>query len=189
MPNCDWCKKEVDKLTKFEVLDMEYDICPKCVEASENDTCINCDEPLYGELAINGECSGCQQIRGAKAEKRRSEIMNGLGVDTLAELTHSVIFTEEDYEKWVVFGQGSFSPEKKKQYRREWIKNKLMTENGWTPEIFSDNVDDIEYLLENYSHKIFNQSCTFMVKNNSTKGMRGLNIVTQKGNVMVIDNS
>lgn len=188
MPKCDWCKNEASKLTKYEVLNTEYSICDNCVAVSENDECINCEEPLNGEIAINGECSGCQQISSARVEKRRSEVMNGLGVDILAELTHSVIFTEADYEKWVTFSQGNFTPETRKAHRREWMKNKLTRESAWTPQLFDNNVEDIEYLLENYLHKIFNQCCTFMIKNNNSKGLRGLNIIAQKGNIMVVDN-
>lgn len=184
---CDWCKKEVEEITVYEVLGVDYEICGKCLKAKEEDLCITCLEPLYGQMTMNGECSGCQQIREAKSEKRRGEIMNGLGVDVLAELTHSVVFTEEDYERWVTFGQGNFTPEKRKQYRRNWIRNKLISECKWEEDIFDENVADIEYLLDNYSHKIFNKSCTFMINNKETKGLRGVNIIERKGNVMIIE--
>lgn len=183
---CDWCRNESDNLKDYKLIGQVSRICPKCMEAADNDTCRTCGVGLDGDVAINGECNGCIQIRAAKAEKHRSEIMNGLGVDVLAELTHSVVFTEEDYERWVTFSQGNFTPEVRKANRRKWIKNKLETECGWLPEVFDSNVEDIEYLLDNYSHKIFNKSCTFIIKDSKSKGIKGV-IIEKRGNVMVVN--
>lgn len=187
MKMCEWCGLELDNVNTYEVLGTKYTICDKCVQASDNDVCITCGEPLYGQMAIKGECCGCQQIRAAKAEKKRSEIMNGLDIDALSELTSSVTFTEEDYDKWVTFGQGNFTPELRRKHRKDWIKNKLMTESNWSEELFNNNEEDLDFLIDNYSNKMFNKSYSFAIK--GTKIARtGINIIAQKGNVMIIEN-
>jgi len=183
---CQWCD-EVCELYRFDVMGVEYQICNKCRKAIENDKCIKCGQSLSGEVTINGMCSGCQQIKSAKIERGRSEVMDGLGVEILAELTHSIVFTEKDYERWLTFSQGNFTPEVRKRNRRLWVKNKLIGEYNWSEDTFDKYVNDIEYLLDNYMHKMFNKSCTIVVKG-TTGVTRGLNIVASKGDVMIIDN-
>lgn len=190
--NCEWCDKEDVELVRYEHMEIGgiYDICKECAVSADEGNCITCGDPLYGEASLNWECIGCQQIKEAKVEKRRSEVLNGLGLDTLAELTHSVEFTEEDYERWVTFGQGNFTPEKRKQYRRNWIRKKLAREYGWCQKQFDENFEDVEWLLDNYSHRIFSQSCIFSIvdgsKENARK-LRGMNIIARKGKIVVVD--
>lgn len=184
---CNWCKKESDKLEQRDTVGKIVYVCKECIAAEEADVCITCGNDLYGTYALNGECAECNQIREAESEKLRSEVMNGLGVDVLSKLTHSVVFTEEDYEKWVTFGQVSLSPERIRDNRRAWIKNKLIKECGWETEVFNANVEDIEWLLENHSSHIFKKNCTFMINNGNSRGLRALNIVAKHGKVMVVD--
>lgn len=188
MPKCGWCKKDAKELFPYGDEGVLYELCKQCSVAVENYVCVTCGDNLDG-VVLNGECSGCQQIRVAKAEKKRSEILNGLGIDILAELTHSVVFTEADYEKWVTFSQGNFTPEKKKMNRRNWLRHKMMMESGWTMDEFIANMLDIEYLFDNYSNKIFNQSYVFVLKTDKSKKLRGLDIVASHGNVLVINTS
>lgn len=183
---CDWCNKE-EHLESHEDFTGTYNLCTSCKESANNDECVTCKQPLYGELAIKGECSTCQQVRSAKEEKRRSEIMNGLGQDVISELTHSVTFTEEDYDNWVTFGQGNFTPQARKLARRNWMYNRLVNIAGWSEDDFDRNFEDIEYLMDNFSHKIFNSRYVFVLNNGNTKGLRGLNIIESRGNVMVVE--
>lgn len=184
---CDWCNREVDDLVEYESFGIHYNICKKCKQAVDDDVCITCGESLYGEPAVNGECSGCQQIRAAEAERRKSEILNGLGLEALQELTHSVVFTEEDYKRWVTFSQCNLSPELRRKCRRAWVKTKLMLEFNWSEEIFEANAKDVEYLLDNYAHRIFNKNCILIVLDGQNKGLRGVNIIARSGNVVAVE--
>lgn len=184
MGRCDWCGTE-EQLIPHEDFTGTYNLCENCIKHAENDTCITCGQPLYGEMTIKGECSICQQSRATKEEKRRSEIMNGLGV--ISELTHSVSFTEQDYEEWVTFSQDTFTPEARQTARRRWIYQKLVNVAGWSKDDIVSNYSSIEYLMKNFAHKVFNSKYSFILNNGNSKGLRGLNIIESHGNVMVVE--
>lgn len=186
---CDWCEETSDTIVEYEYFGNVHNICNKCKGFIESDICRTCKESLYGGMAIKGECDNCQQIREVKEEKRRTEVLNGLGVDMFSELNSCVTFTEEDYEKWVTFGQGNFTVEYKNRCRREWIKHKLLEENGWDEKTFNENIDDMMYLMEHNVRKMFNRNCTFAIKSVDSKKLRGVNIVDMRNNVVIIDTS
>lgn len=183
--SCDWCGKYSNNLVEYGDDGIIYQLCKKCIASAENNECITCKDELDG-IAINGECSACQQIRATKSERHRSEILNGLGIDTISELTHSMTFTESDYEKWVTLSQGNFTPEIRKMNRMRWLKRKLMTEFKWDVETFNANVNDIEKLFEQHSSKIFKPDNIFVVKSRGLS-TRGLNIVAVCGNIVVLN--
>lgn len=186
---CEWCEKE-GKLREFEVdeLGVSYNICEKCIKANENGMCVTCGEPLYGELPLMGECGGCQQIRSAKLETKRSEVMSGLGLSVLRELMGSVVFTEDDYERWVTFGQSDLTPEVRRRNRKIWIKSRLVKDMGWDEDTFKNNENDIEHLLDNYTRQAFNSKNRLVVKDKDAKWSGGMSIVASSGNVMIIEN-
>lgn len=185
---CDWCKKESTSLNKYSIFGMNYYICPECNKAAELGVCRTCGESLFGEITLGGECSKCQQISSAKLEKQHSEILNGLGMDVLEQLASSTEFTEKDYENWVTFGQGNFTVADKARLRENWVKVKIAKELGWSTEKIKDNVDDIRYLLSNYSVKLFGPNYRFVDKGNR-KDLHGVNILAQRGNLAIIESN
>lgn len=180
---CDWCSTTDKDLTTHQVFGTVYKLCQICSAHHEDCVCITCGESLNEEIVIKGECSGCQQIKAAKNEKRNNEVLNGLSADVLEELTQSVEFDEDDYGDWMVFSQGNFTPTVRKNNRKNWLKRKLVDENGWDEETFNSSFNDIEYMLDKYASNFFDATYEITLKN---ANINKLNIVDQKGNIVVL---
>lgn len=183
MGYCDWCEKE-GNLRAYRVEGSIVNLCDNCIKAHENERCIVCGASLYGELSIRGRCSDCQQLKAAKEDKARNEVIDGLGVLELSKLTKDIEFTEKDYEEWVTTSGGYFNPETRRRNRRRWIRNKLVNQYGWTNEMFIENLKDIEEILDNYFFKIANEKCKLVLA--GTRGLKGVEIIVKKGNIIVI---
>ena len=136
---CDWCRNDSAVLKTYEVFGIEYNICEKCLEAHEKGVCIECGEPLDDDVALNGKCSGCQQISEARTEKKRYEESNGLGSNALDDLTNSEKMTEDDFNSWLTFGQGNFSPETRATNRHRWISEKISNDLHWSEKDIKNN--------------------------------------------------
>ena len=193
MAGCDWCGRENCLLKSYEHLELgeEYNLCKDCLKAAREGTCTNCGEPLYdGDITIGWECGGCRQISAAREEKERSELIDGLGGEDISDLTHSVEFTEEDYERWMTFSQGSFTPETRRRNRKRWLRRKLIKVQGWPEEVYEANIADIEWIVNNYSYKVFSYSTMFIVNDGSERVARqlmGTTIIARRGNILLID--
>lgn len=158
--SCDWCKINADTIVDRDYNGTLVHICTRCDTAYSNDICIKCGE--ISDPLINGKCIGCTSIDAAKIEKKKQEAINGLGVDVLSELTESVTFTEDDYEKWLTFGKEKYSIAYRQRRRRAWIKSKIVSQSHWTEEQFDDSLNDIEAILENYPY-VFTRDCKFVL--------------------------
>lgn len=186
MSTCSWCNKEVSKIYNENVNGSEVSLCKHCHNCYENHECITCGEQIFDTFTINGECTACMQISSAATEKKRSEALNGLGINIISELTKSVVFTEDDYNKWLTFGQGNYTPEKYKTFRKTWIRTKIVCESGWTEEQFDENYSDIENIMINNSSTVFREPCQFILVDKNTKRKSGMMALAKSGKVYLM---
>lgn len=160
MKRCDWCNNIVDELLDVSSLGREYQICSSCSEKYSNNICIKCGSKLgvvEAEADLMGMCPGCYQEHHAQRMRKANEVACGVDAEVLAIYTSGIEFTEQDYERWVIFGQGNFTPEYRRKCRIAWLKEKLPEQSGWTPEIIENNINDIEALMDRYISKIINK--------------------------------
>jgi len=186
MSRCGWCKKESTVLREYRVAGSTCEICPECVDAYEKGVCISCGEGMYGEVTINGLCNKCQQVIYAKAEKYRNEILNGLGIEALMEMTETVKFTEKDYEDWMMMGAKKVSPKAREKFRDTWVKMKLIKNGGWTLKEYKDNIEDIKDLIDNNTADVFKSNTVMVLKDKIKEIGTGVNLIAVKNNVLLI---
>lgn len=159
MEYCEWCKQLDNKLTKHmsSGTGITYKICSKCLESAEEDLCRKCDQIILGK-DIAGLCVDCAQDESAEEQKKINEIAEGVNVDLLQEYTSDLVFTEKDYERWVVLSQKTYTREEIKKNRLAWLKNKLSKSKEWTNERIERNADALAELIDKYSSNILQSS-------------------------------
>lgn len=118
MGKCEWCGKKADVLTKVSSLGTAYKICNLCQAAHESDICISCGETIIGDGSIKGRCYACSQADYEERQREAEKIANEVA-DYSDIYSTGIEMTEEDYERWVTFGQGNFTPEYKKRCRQD----------------------------------------------------------------------
>ena len=183
MSYCDWCHDEVDDA--LLVKQGEDMVCKKCIDLMEKSICRCCGETYIS--GVEGLCLACAQVESARKAKRRSEILMGVDWELIKDCVSDTEFTEEDYERWVTFGQGNFSPEIRRKNRREWIVKRLTQTNEYAVELVRSNLDDIESLLDEHFSSILRNKIRIIIRNGSSKSVRGLKIIARKGNVFIVE--
>ena len=58
---------------------------------------------------------------------------------------------------------------------------------GWTQQQYEENIEDLEEIFLVHYSRVFNKNTRFILKNKDMSKYRGLNIITSRGNVVVID--
>lgn len=177
MEDCEFCGCRLGTPEKRYVDGAEVLLCRKCAGMTDSNKCFVCEE--VSDPLINGRCIACSTLAAARAEKRRHEIANGLGVDALEMLTRDVVFTEEDYERWLAFGQGNFKPSNTKTTRKIWLHSKVVKDSGWSEQEFQDNIDTLTALLER-NKDVFASPCRFMLYGGSGKSKKIVGTVIDK---------
>lgn len=159
MKYCEWCKHLTDKLTNYKSAGtgLAYQICDKCLTAAEEETCRKCGQIILGK-DIAGLCTDCAQDESTEEQRKINEIAEGVNVDLLQEYTSELVFTESDYERWVVLSQKTYTREEIKRNRLAWLKNKLAKSKDWTNERIERNVDALAELIDKYSSNILKSS-------------------------------
>lgn len=155
MSKCEWCGKETDKTMTVTSLGNSYNVCKTCYEANENETCIKCGNPIIGH-SICGLCYGCSQAAYEDKRRHEEELASGVAYELLESYSNGVEFTEDDYNAWVTFGQGNFTPQYLKQCRQNWLRRKLVDQGGWSADLVESNLDAIEALMEKHISKVMN---------------------------------
>lgn len=182
---CSWCKQS-KKLQDYKIAgEYRYHLCQECIDDYKNDRCITCKEPLYGQLTVNGECSGCQQVRAAKEEKVKRDMINALNIEALQEYGEAMEFTEEEYVQWLTGRKIAMEDGKRAAVRREWLKNKLSVIYGWSKEKINRHIDDIDYIIANNAMNVLSETKKFIVVNED-KIPSGINIIARKNNVLLV---
>ena len=159
MKYCAWCKQLTTELTNYRSAGtgIAYNICENCLNAVENDTCRKCGQVILGK-DIAGLCTDCAQDESADEQRKINEISEGVNVDLLQEYTSDLVFTESDYERWVVLSQKAYSRADIKRNRIAWLKSKLSKSPDWTTERVEKNADALAELIDKYSSNILKSS-------------------------------
>lgn len=187
MEYCDWCQVQTDKLHKVESLGNTYHVCNRCYAASINEVCILCGEPVVGQMCIKGMCYACSQLEYAERQRKEEELANGVAQELLEAYSNGVEFTEEDFQHWMTFGQGNFTPEKLKQSRLNWLRKKLIEQGGWSTELVEDNLDIIETLMTKYLSKVMDRKYLLVYYDSKNTKQRIRQFVDHIGNIFLIE--
>lgn len=187
MGKCAWCGKMATELEKVMSLGNSYNICAKCKEAFDNEECIKCGEQVTGSNSIKGMCYGCSQDEYDEQQRKIEEMANGVASEQIDTYLTEFEFTEADYERWVTFGQGNFSPAYRKKCRHNWIRAKLVGEYGWSAEIVEGSINEIESLLERYMSKVIDKRYKIVYYDPSNKGQRIRQFVDRIGNIFIVE--
>jgi len=103
---CDFCGTESGHLNLVNVGGGATEsLCSMCSKDYEKKYCIYCSVLLTENLKDGGVCLGCKQVDNYKTEKKNIERSEGVDIESLSDLTHSVQFTDKDLENWISFVQ------------------------------------------------------------------------------------
>lgn len=187
MARCDWCDRETDKLYPVTSLGTDYNICESCKKAHDNEVCIKCGETIIGQGSIKGKCYSCFQSEYEEKQRREEELASGVSSELLEYYSSGVEFTEEDYEQWVTFGQGNFTPEYLKRCRQNWLRIKLVEQGGWSPALVEQHLDEIESLMEKHISKVMNRKYLIVYYDGKTSRQKIRQFIDHIGNIFLIE--
>lgn len=187
MKKCDWCGRVSQTLYPVMSLGTDYNICDKCKKANDEEICIECGEPIIGQGSIKGKCYGCSQAEYEEKQRKAEEIANGVDGELLSFYTSDVEFTEADYERWVTFGQGNFSPAYMRKCRQNWIREKLVTNGGWSPVLVETNMDAIETLMERHMSKVIEKKYAIVYYDSKNRKQKIRQFVDHIGHIFIIE--
>ena len=153
MKKCEWCNKEVQYVAKCNNLGVSYNICRMCADILMKKMCRVCGGPL-GKHSIKGVCLPCTQLGYTEANKHAEEASKGVDSITTKMFASDSNFTEDDFNSWMTFGTGYYSPEKRRQTRINWLKKRLKDNPDWTPETIEQYFMFIEKLMDRNFDKI-----------------------------------
>lgn len=169
MNSCDWCERQVSELNTYtDAIGDTHNICSKCYEHVKNCTCRKCNNVTDPNMLIDGLCTTCVQVKMAEKSRRQEEIRMGVDRELLSTLNRDITFTKQDYERWLTFGQGNFTPEQLKNSRelkRLWILVKLNAAGIYDNEVISSHMKGIERLLDTNLSKLINNACRILIGN------------------------
>lgn len=187
MKKCEWCGRVSANLHCVLSLGTQYNICDKCNEANNEEICITCGEPIIGQGSIKGKCYGCSQAEYEEKQRKAEEVANGVDSELMDFYSNGVEFTEEDYEKWVTFGQGNFSPEYRKRCRQNWIREKLVEQGGWSPVLVEKNLDAIESLMEKHMSKVIDRKYMIVYYDSKVRKQKIRQFIDHIGNIFIVE--
>ncbi len=163
MRTCDWCESLSNELMNYE----GSRICKECYnKATVKHVCRECGVSTPKQGMINGLCSRCfENSIKEKAERRERA---SLGIASSDMLSTDLVFTEDDYNKWVTYDPNNkgFSPEDFKKstvLRRLWIMTKLKAAGITDEDVINDNMEDIEYIIDKNFSKLINNKCKIVI--------------------------
>jgi hypothetical protein len=149
MATCDWCNKDTDQLFNCSELGNKFKICKDCYVSYKNGkgVCRVCGSPLNGK-SIHGRCLICAQLNITEENRERDE--ESCGAVLPPEYSNGSTMTEEDFNDWVTFGQGNFTPKLRRELRINWLTKKLANDPDWNPKMIVGYISDFEKLLDKY---------------------------------------
>lgn len=183
MKTCALCGRKVDsEMAKINVAGGSAEVCERCIDRINNSQCVKCGEPyIYG---VNGLCLDCAQVEAAKREKRRSEVLMGVDIDS--SLIPSGEFTPESFNKWITMGKEIFDPETRARARLTWLKS-LARNYGVSDENKVAEAAQVaaQLLDEKYSTLIKRNFRVIIAENPSH--VRGKKLLARRGMVYIVD--
>ena len=191
MAKCSWCGKVTTQPQMIDGADGSYKVCTACAEKFKNNQCRKCGSVVSADLLIQGMCMTCFQLQLNEKAKRQEEIASGVDRDAIDIIKSEVVFTDEDYEQWLTMGR-AFSPDdmqNSRELRRLWILVKLNASGVYDGNVISDNIADIETLLDRNLQKLINRKCRIVVASNSKLRREVLQetIIDYEGQVYILE--
>ena len=186
MKKCEWCGKPSVKLNQAMSLGTMYSVCDKCFKAHTDEVCIICGDPVVG-TSVKGKCLSCSQEEYEEKQRKAEEMAIGVDSSLLEIYATGVEFTEADYERWVTFGQGNFTPEYARQCKRNWLRNKLVNQGGWDPAIVDSKMDAIESLMDKYTSSIFDGKYVLVYYDGKNTKNRIRQFISKVDNIFLIE--
>lgn len=186
MAICEWCGKNSASTHPVMSLGNRYSICDDCYKAHKDEMCIKCGSPIYGQGSIKGKCQACVQEEYEEEQRKEEEEANGVAAELLEIYSSGVEFTEEDFEQWLTFGQGNFTPERSRACRQDWLRKRLTEQGDWSLELVNANMADIEKLMERHISNVIDRKY-IMVYYDGSKRVKIVQFVDRVGNIYLID--
>lgn len=187
MTKCEWCNSETEKLFKVSSLGTEYNVCKSCYDASEAEICIKCKGPITGHGSIKGLCYGCSQAEYEDKQRKEEELASGVALELLEAYSNGVEITEEDYNHWMTFSQGTFSPAYLKECRQNWLRKKLIEQGGWSSDLVESNLDAIESLMEKHISKVLNGKYMLVYYDPKNTKQRIRQFIDHTGHIFLVE--
>jgi hypothetical protein len=113
----------------------------------------------------------CVQADLKEKSKRREEVMMGVDMDAINELSSGVTLTNDDYDRWMTMGK-AFTPNDMKnsrELRRLWIMVKFNAAGVYDNETITKNLADVETLLDRNFSKLIGNKCRLLIANDAEK--------------------
>lgn len=185
MKTCDWCGESTPETYQTNSLGNTYHLCKKCKIRYTKGVCRVCNGPI-GNNAINGICLLCFQTGNTEEDKVKEEKSAGVDFESTHEYSTESEFTEEDFNDWMTFGQGNFSPQKRTENRRKWLYKKLCGKDNWTEALIDIYLPSLEKIIDKHFDKLLgDQYKIVMVTGNES--FRPGSIVCIEKNVAIIN--
>lgn len=166
MNKCEWCNKVTSELFSYtDAIGEEHKICQSCKNSVDACECRKCGTVTDPSMMIDGLCTTCIQVKLRDKSKRQEEVRMGIDAPTIEE-TGDLELTDEDYERWMLLGK-NFSPNDMKsvEMRRLWIMVKFNAAGIYDNKTISENLENIEILLERNFSKLVNNKCRIIIGN------------------------
>ena len=184
---CDWCKKETDKLYALNDLGNTYNVCNECRTSYGNNVCRKCGNTSNVYLYM-GLCHFCSQDEERKRSIEEEEMNSGVALELLQAYANGVEFTEEDFQHWMTFSQGTFSPQYLKMCRQNWLREKLVKQGGWDADVVESNMESIETIMSRHVSKVM--SGTYVLVNyNGVDNKQLRTYIDKENNILLVKKS
>ena len=147
MGACQWCGKESKNLKEYSTLGNLNHICEDCFKVASSGVCRVCGGPL-GSGSFEGKCLVCTQLEYSERKRIQEEQSYGVDAESIGQYGSTSEFTEEDYNHWMTFGQGNFTPQKRAETRAKWLVRRLANEPGWNNMLIAKHINELFALMD-----------------------------------------
>lgn len=185
MGKCDWCGGDTTDLTKITDLGNQYNLCRRCLTRRSNRVCRVCKGKL-GNNSIMGICLGCVQLGYTESLRDEEEAKAGVDAYSVQQFSGSVTFTEQDFNDWMTFGQGNFTPARRTENRKKWLIKRFEGNPEWTKELIEFNIASIEKIMDRNFSKLQDKRYTLKILTGQESFKRGA-IVDMEKNILLVD--
>lgn len=188
---CKWCDKVTDNLLDYtDAIGESHKICKTCKTSVDNCECRKCGTVTDPSMMIDGLCTNCIQVKLREKSKKQEEARLGVSSELMENLTSDLEFTDDDYERWLLFGN-AFSPKdmkKSKELKRLWIMVKLNGAGIFDTNLLKQYFPDVETLLDRNFSKLVNNRCRILIGNTpqARKVVRTSEVIDYENEVYIL---